>query len=152
VGNAVRYRAGQRLLMMLHALGPSGMSSPIGGMDGAIPLHEVGNGSTPPGDAPAAAAVNTSQSVSVADLRWLGAKLLHPVSYRLQSALSATPLTLPQQMESPSVLIPASETITDPIAPEGDSSSRTSIPVQQASVDALVRLLISWQKAIPDVR
>lgn len=151
-GNAHRYHAGQRLLMMLHEPGPSGMSSPVGGMDGAIPLHEVGKGSMLPGDASASTLASGSQPVSVADLRWLGAKLLHPVSYRLQSSLAATPLTLPQQMATPSVLTPADEAITDPIAPEEDSSSRGSIPVQQASVDALVRLLISWQKAAPNVR
>lgn len=147
-GNAHRYHAGQRLLMMLHAPGPSGMSSPVGGMDGAIPLHAVGNGSTLHGGGSASA----NQPVSIADLRWLGAKLPHPVSYRLQSALAATPLTLSQQMASSSTLAVPSETITDPIAVEGDSSNRASIPVQQASVDALVRLLISWQKAMPYVR
>jgi hypothetical protein len=150
-GNAGRYRTGERLLMMLHAPGPSGMSSPVGGMDGAIPLHEMRSGSTPTGDASASLPVSASQSVSVADLRWLGAKLSHPVSYRLQSALAATPLTLPQQMESPSAKAPAGEAITDPITLAGDSSNGASIPVQQASVDALVRLLLSWQKATPDV-
>ena len=38
-----RYRVGQRLLMMLHAPGAAGMSSPVGGMDGAIPIRRVGS-------------------------------------------------------------------------------------------------------------
>lgn len=33
-----RYRVGQRLLMLLPARGPSGLSAPVGGMDGAVPL------------------------------------------------------------------------------------------------------------------
>jgi hypothetical protein len=151
-GNAHRYHAGQRLLMMLHAPGPSGMSSPVGGTDGAIHLHEVENVSTPSGNVPISAAASASQAFTVADLRWLGANLPRSVSYKLQPALSETPLTLPQQMSAPSTVSTGAELITHPIAPEGDSSSRTSIPVQQASVDALVRLLISWQKAAPDVR
>lgn len=149
-GNAQRYYVGQRLLMLLHAPGPSGMSSPVGGMEGAIPLREVENVFTPSGNLPVSAAASARQPVTMADLRWLGAKLPHSVSYRLQSALSATPLTLPQEMSAPSAVTTGAELITHSIAPEGDSSSRTSIPVQQASIDALVRLLISWQKATPD--
>lgn len=149
-GNAHRYHVGQSLLMMLHAPGPSGMSSPVGGIEGAIPLREVKNVSVPSGNVPISAAASASQPVTVADLRWLGAKLPHSMSYRLQSALSATPLTLPQQMSEPSTVTTGAELITHSIAPEGDSSTRTSIPVQQASVDALVRSLISWQKASPD--
>ena len=38
VGRADRYRVGQRYLMMLTARGPLGMSAPVFGGDGAIPL------------------------------------------------------------------------------------------------------------------
>lgn len=37
-----RYRVGQRLLMLLHAPGAAGMSSPVDGMDGAIPIVRGG--------------------------------------------------------------------------------------------------------------
>ncbi|MEO6910491.1 MAG: hypothetical protein ABI158_06170 [Edaphobacter sp.] len=143
-GNAHRYQVGQRLLMLLHKPGASGMSSPVGGLDGAIPI--LGGGA-------AALLVNAStpSQTPIVDLRWLGAKLLHPASYTLHSAISPTPLTVSQQIAAGSAQSPASGSITDPIATE-DSSSRTSVPVQQASVDTVVQLLASWQKASSDVR
>ena len=33
------FRVGQRYLMLLHAPGAAGLSSPVGGMDGAIPIR-----------------------------------------------------------------------------------------------------------------
>ncbi len=40
-GGDARYRVGQRLLMLLRTPGASGLSSPVGGMDGAIPIRGV---------------------------------------------------------------------------------------------------------------
>jgi len=141
-GNNQRYQIGQRLLMMLRAPGPSGLSSPVAGLDGAIPVHH-GITATPLSDASAAS------QISVVDLRWLGAKLEHPASYRLQSVLSPTPLTLSQQMASASA--PSGELIANSVTAE-DSSSRVSVPIQQASVDTVIQLLASWRKAASDVR
>ena len=75
-GDARRYQPGQRLLMMLHAPGPSGMSSPVGGMDGAIPIRGLASAS------PLATAAS-NPTAPVADLRWLGAKILRSQSYTL---------------------------------------------------------------------
>lgn len=141
-GDARRYQQGQRLLMMLRAPGASGMSSPVGGMNGAIPIDGTG-------DASALTAASATRQTSIADLRWLGATLLHPVSYRLQSALSPTPLTVSQQIMSRSSPVPADGSIMDP---DEGSTSRSSTPAQQASVDTLVKLLASWQKATPNGR
>ena len=41
-GGNQRYRVGQRLLMLLHAPSAAGMSSPVGGLDGAIPIRQGG--------------------------------------------------------------------------------------------------------------
>ena len=133
-GNANRYKVGQHLLMMLHAPGPTGMSSPIGGIDGAIPI--LGGG--------AASLLSTAPTASqapIVDLRRLGARLLHPVSYTLHAGMLPTLLTLSQQM-SP---VPVDELILDPI--EAGTTNRGSVPVQQASIDTVVKLLTSWQKA-----
>lgn len=138
-GNANRYRAGQLLLMMLHAPGAAGMSSPVGGMDGAIPIRGAGDASQP-------GAASAGATVVVADLRWLGAKLLHPVSYRLQSALSPTPLLVSQQM-----MAGPKAPVVNLMSPVDDTSSRASIPAQQASVETVVKLLSSWQKVTTDV-
>lgn len=67
-----RYGVGQRLLMILAARGPSGMSAPVGGMAGRIPLMGMrqpplarGTGAGPPdtGDL----------TEEAADLRWVEA-------------------------------------------------------------------------------
>lgn len=45
-GGAVRYTVGQRRLMLLAGRGPSGMSAPVSGMDGAVPLFGDADGTT----------------------------------------------------------------------------------------------------------
>ncbi len=138
-GDANRYRVGQRLLMMLHAPGASGLSSPVGGLDGAIPIRGVADAS------PLTTAV-ANPPVPIADLRWLGAKVLHSSSYVLQATLSAAPLTVEQQMAD------SENSVVNPIVAADDGSSRASTPVQQAAVDTVVKLLTSWKKATDDVR
>jgi hypothetical protein len=133
-GDANRYQVGQRLLMMLHAPGASGLSSPVDGLDGAIPIRGVGDAS------PQATAVG-SPPVPMTDLRWLGAKVLHSSAYVLQAPLSPTPLTVEQQMAG------TGSTAVNPIVAMDDGSSRASTPVQQATVDTVVKLLSSWKKA-----
>jgi hypothetical protein len=138
-GDAHRYQVGQRLLMMMHAPGASGLSSPVDGMDGAIPIRGVA-------DASPLAVSAANAPVPVADLRWLGAKVAHPTSYVLQRALSPAPLSIEQQMA------PVANLIVNPTASEDDTSARASTPAQQAPVDTLVKLLTSWKKATDDVR
>lgn len=128
-GSANRYHAGQRLLMFLRAPGPSGLSSPVDGMDGAIPLR------------PGGAASATTAGGEVVDLRWLGAQVERSGNFTLHTTLSPTPLTLAQQMTP----APAAESLT-----AAADISRSSVPVQQASVGAVTKLLLSWQKASPD--
>ncbi|MEO6815316.1 MAG: hypothetical protein ABI177_01340, partial [Edaphobacter sp.] len=138
-GNANRYRVGQRLLMMLHAPGASGLSSPVGGLDGAIPIRGVA-------DASPLATAAANPPAPIVDLRWLGAKVLHSSSYVLQAPLSAAPLTVEQQMAG------SGNPDVNPIVAADGGSSRASTPVQQATVDTVVKLLSSWTKATDDVR
>lgn len=138
-GDANRYRVGQSLLMMLHAPGASGMSSPVDGLDGAIPIRGVA-------DASALATAVADSPVPMADLRWLGAKVVHSASYVLQATLLPAPLTVEQQMAG------SSNSLANPIVAPDDGSSRASTSVQQATVDTVVKLLTSWKKATDDVR
>jgi hypothetical protein len=62
-GGVIRYRVGERLLMLLHGPAASGLSSPVGGQDGAIPITA---GAPKVGDI-------GEQAV---DLRWIQARLL----------------------------------------------------------------------------
>jgi hypothetical protein len=78
MGQPERYRVGQRRLMLLTARGPSGMSSPVGGVDGAIPL--IASGSAPIADAAGVAPVDTGLDTGLGpatfavDLRWIQAR------------------------------------------------------------------------------
>ena len=67
-GGVERYRVGQRRLMLLHAPGAAGVSSPVGGMDGAIPIRGTAQ-------APGVASAATVTTAEIADLRWVGALL-----------------------------------------------------------------------------
>jgi hypothetical protein len=142
-GGSQRYRVGQSLLMLLHAPSAAGMSSPVGGLDGAIPIRQGG----------AVVAVNkisTPAQPPFVDLRWLGVKLTRGVSYR-----SATPVAKPNGMLEPlltqpmvRLAAPGSTTSVVPIVLMSGSSSSSSgsVPAQQASVDAVIGMLTTWQK------
>jgi hypothetical protein len=66
-GGDPRYRVGQRLMMLLRAPAASGISSPVGGMDGAIPIRGVESELV--GVVTSAAAAGP---VTMVDLRWVG--------------------------------------------------------------------------------
>lgn len=93
-GGVERYRVGQRLLMLLHTPDAHGVSSPVDGMDGAMPL--VGSGA-----APAATDTMTTPGRWLVDLRWVqthvrreqaGGKEAEP---RLGVAIFSEPVVLP---------------------------------------------------------
>jgi hypothetical protein len=129
-GGDQRYRVGQRLLMFLHEPGPGGVTSPVGGMAGVVPIRGVGN-------APHAADASTAAQGPVADLRWVGTKLVRSVAY--------------QGMSGPSVgggLVVAKLAATGTRAVEAEAvdPSAASVPAQQASVDVVLGMINSWQK------
>jgi hypothetical protein len=109
-----RYHAGQRLLMLLHAPGTGGMSSPVGGADGAIPVR--GTATTPQ-----AASASVASTPLIADLRWVGTRLVRVVPY----------------VTSPIVTGASQQT-----AAGGDVSTAA----QQAPVTVVVEMLRSWQQ------
>ena len=138
-----RYRVGQRLLMLLHAPSAAGMSSPVDGLDGAIPIRGVDTSVLATNGA-------TGRQVSVADLRWVGVKLLHPVAYRSKSGRSnllPSPFVVPQRVAS-------TINVTDPLvaAPFGETLGAESTSSQQTSVDTVVGMLTSWQRVQYEIR
>jgi hypothetical protein len=144
-GDNQRYRVGQRLLMLLHAPSAAGMSSPIGGLDGAIPIRQSGT-AMETGD------VATPPQPPYVDLRWLGAKLPQVVSYRSEPA----PAAKPADSQTPfygqlatDVTTSASIGSFPTIKPALDiaSGSDASVPAQQASVSAVMGMLSSWESS-----
>ncbi len=126
--NDARFHIGQRLLLLLHAPSATGLSSPVGGMDGAIPLRASGVG------------VRSSDTASisaepVADLRWIGARLARTVAYRPSKP---APTAISRSTASPLVM---SATVEQTSAPS-DGASR---PAQEATVSTVVGMLRSWE-------
>ena len=74
IGEPERYRAGQQLLMVLAARGASGMSAPVGGLEGMIPVVA---GRQPPlihGKTPAPRDDRSeAETEGTVDLRWVQA-------------------------------------------------------------------------------
>jgi len=146
-----RYRVGQRLLMLLHAPSVGGMSSPVGGLDGAIPIRQ----SAATGAAAMGAVTESSgtppTTLSFVDLRWLGAKVQRSISYRTEPV--RPPSALPQlgATERPAGQVVAAgsgiSNVTMVLPLEYTSAADASVPAQQASVDVVLGLLNSWQKA-----
>jgi hypothetical protein len=143
---ALRYRVGQRLLMLLHAPGVAGMSSPVDGLDGAIPVVRGGS-------APLAGESAGRMSPPAVDLRWVGIKLLHPVSYRsgvgrgpraaMQPAMSIARSQAVRGVAAGAVVQVAPLTVLS----AGEGPGMASVPSQQASVDAVVGMLQAWSKS-----
>ena len=77
-----RYLVGERRLMLLHRPSALGLSSPVAGMEGAIPVRgeaaRVSKGS-----------MTTGTTQGVADLRWIAAKLARPVRYGAAAGVPA---------------------------------------------------------------
>ena len=131
-GGDQRYRPGQRLMMLLHPPAANGITSPVGGMAGVIPLRG--------GDiAPGASDTSTIHQPTIADLRWVATKLQRPMAY------SNAPET-PQPVVNLSQPVSTGQTVTTIAARPADISN-ASIPTQQATVDLVVNMLTTWQKA-----
>lgn len=145
-GGAARYRVGEQLLMFLHAPGPSGLSSPISGLDGAVPIH---------GSASAMVAGAAAAQTPMADLRWVNTHVLHPVSYRTASPHfdHRSGVVVPFLDSHPSVLAKAESAEREDVPMTSEAfSSHASVaiaPVHEASVQSVIGMLRSWQKA-PD--
>lgn len=152
-GGVKRYAVGSRLLMLLHAPGVTGMSSPVGGMDGAIPVK---------GSSPLVGAEDrtVAENVPVADLRWLQAKLARPVAYAARTNAGATPRAKAMVAGSSAarggMRVGAGETVADETvvgetvaemtAREAATLGDSSTPVAQASVATVLQMMASWTK------
>ncbi len=125
--NDTRYHVGQRLLMLLHAPAATGLSSPVGGMDGAIPLRASGAGLR-------SQDATSAPADTVADLRWIGARLARTVTYR--TSTTPTAAVIPH-------LLSSSTEQTSTSAGSADAST----PAQEANISTLISMLRSWEVA-----
>lgn len=131
-----RYRIGQHLLMMLHSPGPSGLTSPVDGMNGAIPVLPAASGSrmlTTATAAPQPLSNTAAPPSPVADLRWVATRLSRPLPYST----------------SPVRRFAAATTVAG-VAEASTTSSQTTLDkAGQTPLSTVVEMLGSWQKAAP---
>jgi hypothetical protein len=131
-GDTQRYRVGQRLLMLLHAPGAAGMSSPVGGLDGAIPIRQGGA-------SVASTEVASPRQAPFVDLRWLGVRLPRVIAYRDEASSGA-------KLVDASVAGRFEQQVSvGGTSGSAASASPASVPAQQASVEAVIGMLTSWQ-------
>jgi hypothetical protein len=124
------FRVGQRYLMLLHAPGPGGLSSPVGGQDGAIPIRG-------------------GAGIRTVDLRWMAARVERPIAYTEEPTRVSPPLRISGiaardlQSMQPRVLQSGSETRPSPmhidvLPPESST--------QAASYDNVLNMLHGLEK------
>jgi hypothetical protein len=146
------FRAGQRFLMLLHAPGASGLSSPVGGRDGAIPIRgsaplpQTGIASSRAQAAAASVSSDSGQSdVAAVDLSWIATRVARPISYRVVERptgrpTSAHPFAVPTSFALPDELAIEPETLS--VAADTSSASATRAP----SYTAVLATLRRWEK------
>ena len=155
------FSVGQHCLMLLHSPSPSGLSSPVGGMDGAIPIR--GSSRPPP---PQATRLRESQTAALAtqtdsrmiDLRWIGIRVVRPLSYR--------PATVARQTALPVSIHAYARMTISATAPESESpwtsgTADVSVPAATSeaaepaaasaseftSYPAMLAILRAWEKS-----
>jgi hypothetical protein len=163
------FRPGQRFLMLLHPPNSAGLSSPVGGTDGAIPIHGSGNAALAVGAAnalPRAARLQgTAQSAretagaETIDLGWIATRVAVPVVY--STAMPVRPVHLPvmhaqaslsaqaqaeaqTQTEAQSVVQSGSQT---ELAPSTSAGLPAVLPadVRASSYTAVIEKLQTWE-------
>jgi hypothetical protein len=152
------FRVGQRYLMLLHAPGPSGLSSPVGGMDGAIPIRGTGaaaaasDGAVAAGQAQSSARAGGDLTVVGAsaqqssgwamDLGWVATRVVRPVRYA--PSLHGRPIAA--HAETLSTLSSPVETAADaPVLPGRTNSLAASAP-RTRDYTSVLALLRGWEK------
>jgi hypothetical protein len=110
--------------MLLHAPSVGGLSSPVGGLDGAIP-------------------VRSGSGAAFVDLRWLGVKVPRVVSYRSEQEHTRLETGAAQSVRA-GVRVSAAPIV---VLPQGGGAGEASVPEQQASVDTVLGMLTGWERA-----
>jgi len=111
------FRVGERYLMLLRAPGAAGLSSPVGGADGAIPIR-------------------AGRQV---DLRWIAARVARPVAYRAEQVMRAG--SAPGAVRANAVVAGAAQ--VDMAGP----SQAAAVTAGSADYAAVLGLLRGWEKA-----
>lgn len=118
-------RAGQHYLMLLHAPGVAGLDSPVGGMDGAIPIRG-------------------GVDERVVDLRWVATRVVRPVLCLATVHPTSLPVGVHPQAIAESDAVADGPQCGDPAMPGGEAIAAGAHDAGYATVLALLR---SWSSA-----
>jgi len=136
------FRVGQRFLMLLHAPSAAGLSSPVGGMDGAIPIR--GNAQTQAIDSAVTASArivatktdsagtSTPAECRLVDLRWVATRVVQPLSYRTEPGSHPMGETLSVHTDAETA---------------GPSNAAPASASQGAAYATVLEMLRTWEKA-----
>lgn len=138
-GGERRYRVGQRLLMLLHAPNAAGLSSPVGGLDGAIPIRGV---ESELAGASAGLGPTVARPVEMVDLRWVGTKVVKPVSYAAAAERGSGPSGVRVWAKTAGVGGGSSV-----VSAAGVTGGVSSVASEGASVGVVMEMLGGWERA-----
>ena len=132
------FHLGQRCLLLLHTPSAAGLSSPVDGTDGCIPIRA----SSAPGLAQTRVATGpaVAEDTRTVDLRWIQARVQRPVAYA-SSPAKTTALPVPTRAR---VLAPSTSVELEPRSPSMDANLALSSNASYSSVIALLRL---WERS-----
>jgi hypothetical protein len=114
------FRVGRQYLMLLHSPGAAGLSSPIGGMDGAIPIR--GGGQT-------------------VDLSWVGTRVVTPTAY--QQVALGKPIMRPMPVHADS----GGAASEDAVGLQSAGNLPASSGSQSAAYATVLSMLRGWEKS-----
>ena len=150
-GNDQPFAHGQRYLMLLHTPNAAGLSSPVGGPDGAIPIHAASagsaNGETIASASSVTGATGTIASGEVIDLGWIATRVQVPLAYQTSAArpIGGTNAVQAQAVAAPHNMAAATQTSSNAGLPAPISPS-----VRKEQYSAVLNELRN-REAVPDV-
>lgn len=137
------FRPGQRYLMLLHTPNSAGLTSPVDGPDGAIPIRSTGTGAvTGTGTEVAAAGASAYDSViatvqggseDTVDLGWVATHVAVPVTYR--ASTPARPILASG--------VQADSEVSNSAAPLA-AAPRVPSPLRAPKYSSVVKMLRAW--------
>lgn len=136
-GHPERFHTGQRMIVLLQARGPSGLSAPVDGMVGVIPVVAVAQ---PPIAAPDGTLPSdefATQEAAV-DLRWVVAHGQRTPLPRAQTAYAGQPAQPVLGEPDPAVPLPgpASPAPVSPLPPDGTPAAMPTLSAVLAALRA----------------
>ena len=130
------FRPGQSYLMLLHAPGAAGLSSPVGGMDGAIPICGIG--------AALSAQSGPATDSRLIDLRWIQTRVIRPISYRVTEHQTALPVSAHPEAIAP--VRPAPDATASALGSDAQVRAAAVVSPPQEAYATMLTLLRNWVK------